>query len=188
MTGCLLLLSACGSPQMHTQTVPNETYRAALERTDPDKFDLPAHGSAEEAAMKERLLGLFTNYNAEYLTENVSKVYADEVYFRDAFHVMSDPVEIRDYFVRSLEALEACEFEFAEVAREGGDFYIRWNMRLKFKKAKDDEWEESLGMSHFRFNSQGQVIFHQDYWDPTDIVYRRIPIANRLIAYVKKKF
>ena len=29
------------------------------------------------------------------------------------------------------------------------------------------------------------VIFHWDYWDPTDIVYRRIPIA-RPIALRKK--
>jgi hypothetical protein len=42
-------------------------------------------------------------------------------------------------------------------------------------------------MSRMRFNSDGQVIFHQDYWDPTDIVYKRIPIAKQLIAYVKSK-
>jgi hypothetical protein len=36
-----------------------------------------------------------------------------------------------------------------------------------------------------RFNADGKVIFHQDYWDPTDIVYRRIPIAKQLIAFVK---
>ena len=44
-----------------------------------------------------------------------------------------------------------------------------------------------MGVSHFRFNSSGQVVFHQDYWDPTDIVYKRIPLVKQLIAYVKKK-
>jgi hypothetical protein len=42
-------------------------------------------------------------------------------------------------------------------------------------------------MSHIRYNSEGKVIFHQDYWDPTDIVYRRIPIAKQLISYTKGK-
>ena len=37
-----------------------------------------------------------------------------------------------------------------------------------------------------RFNADGQVIFHQDYWDPTDIVYKRID-REQLIAYVKRK-
>ena len=44
-----------------------------------------------------------------------------------------------------------------------------------------------MGMTRMRFNSEGQVIFHQDYWDPTDIVYVRIPVAKQLISYVKGK-
>jgi hypothetical protein len=60
-------------------------------------------------------------------------------------------------------------------------------MRLDFKKTPTGTWEESIGMTHMRFNSDGMVIFHQDYWDPTDIVYRRIPIAKQLIAFVKGK-
>ena len=181
-------LAGCASHEtMHTQTVPNADYRAALEATDPAKHELPPPGSAEETAMLDRVRDLFENYTRANLEANVSKVYAEDVYFRDAFKQFSDPEAIRDYLVEGLEPLEQIEFRLRHIARADGEFYIDWLMRLDFKKTPSGSWEESIGMTHMRFNNEGRVILHQDYWDPTDIVYRRIPIARSLIAYVKKK-
>jgi hypothetical protein len=172
---------------MHTQTVPDAKYLAALAKTDPAQFDLPAPGSAEEEAMLDGVKALFEQYNYDYLSANLEKVYAAEVYFRDAFKQFSSASDIREYMLAGLEPLEGAEFVFSNVARAGGDFYLDWTMRLDFKKTPSGTWEESIGVSRMRFNNDGQVIFHQDYWDPTDIVYKRIPIAKQLIGYVKKK-
>lgn len=184
---CLALTGCTAYKTMHTQSVPDSTYIAALERTDPAKFNLPPEGSAAEASMLRAVEDLFTNYTAANLELHVTKVYADEVYFRDAFKQLESAEAIRDYFLHGLAPLNDCEFVFNKVARSGGDFYIDWTMRLDFKKTPEGTWEESIGMTRMRFNSEGQIIFHQDYWDPTDIVYRRIPVARGLIAYVKKK-
>jgi hypothetical protein len=54
---------------------------------------------------------------------------------------------------------------------------------LRFKGK--ETFESSIGMSRFRFNSEGQVIFHQDYWDPTTLIYKKIPIAKQLIRFVQ---
>ncbi|MFU8848512.1 MAG: nuclear transport factor 2 family protein [Opitutales bacterium] len=171
----------------HTQTVPDTHYKAALEWTDPARHEVPPAGSPAEAAMLQRVEALFTNYNEEHLKENVTLVYADKLYFRDAFKQFTRAAEIRDYFLHGLAPLNAAEFEFRRVIRSGDEFYIDWLMRLDFKKTPDGNWEESIGMSHMRFDAEGRVIFQQDYWDPTDIVYQRIPIARQLINYVKKK-
>ena len=185
----LLAMTACknSSNDMHTQTVPDSDYKAALERSSPALFQLPAAGSAEEATMLAGIEDLFTNYTHENLSSKTTEVYAKEVYFRDAFKQFSHPEEIRDYMLHGLEPLTAAEFIFNRVIRSGGEFYIDWTMRLDFKSTPAGTWEESIGMSHIRYNSKGEVIFHQDYWDPTDIVYRRIPIAKQLIAYTKGK-
>lgn len=137
--------------------------------------------------MLKRVESLFTGYTRENLQENVTQVYAKQVYFRDAFKHFDNAGEIRDYFIHGLSALNAAEFDFRRVIRSGDEFYIDWVMRLDFKKTPEGTWEESMGMTHMRFNSEGKVIFHQDYWDPTDIVYQRIPIAKQLINFVKKR-
>ena len=186
----LALLIGCmtqDNKMIHSQTIPDSDYQAALKWTDPTRHSIPAEGSLKESEMLQRVEAIFGNYNKEYLQENVAKAYADKVYFRDAFKRFDSADEIRDYFVHGLSALTAAEFDFRRVIRSGDEFYIDWIMRLDFKKTPEGTWEESIGMTHMRFNSEGQVIFHQDYWDPTDIVYQRIPVAKQLINFVKKK-
>lgn len=184
------LLLGCITPSnqmIHTQTVPDHTYKAALEWTDPSQHNVPGEGSKAAEAMVERVESLFTNYTRDNLQENVTKVYAERVYFRDAFKQFDSADKIRDYFLHGLEPLNDARFDFKRIVRSGDEFYIDWVMRLDFKKTPEGTWEESIGMTHMRFNADGQVIFHQDYWDPTDIVYNRIPIAKQLINFVKKK-
>jgi len=192
LSGAIVLagvLAGCASSSstMHTQTVPDAGYKAALERTDPAKFALPGPGSDAEVAMLGRFEALFTNYSYENLEVNIERVYAPDVYFRDAFKQFDSAAGVKKYILAGLAPLDACEFVFNRIIRSEGEFYVDWTMRLDFKKTPPGTWEETIGMTHIRFNSEGQVIFHQDYWDPTDIVYRRIPIARQLIAYVKKK-
>lgn len=184
----LLCLTACTTTSdMHTQTIPDATYQKALAESDPTKYDLPAPGSEAEQAMIDRVKALFSDYTRENLADNITEVYAEDVYFRDAFKQFDKAAEIREYMLEGLKPLDGAEFVFNNVARSGGDFYFDWTMRLDFKKTPPNTWEESIGVSRMRFNSEGKVIFHQDYWDPTDIVYRRIPIAKQLIAFVKGK-
>ena len=184
------LFSGCAAKNpsfVHTQTVPDLQYKAALEWTDPSNFDVPAPGTEAEAAMLEAVQELFRDYTPETLEAKVTEVYAERVYFRDAFKQKGSAEEIKEYLLAGLAPLNDAEFEFRRVARAGDEFYLDWVMRLDFKKTPPGTWEESMGMTHMRFNSEGQVIFHQDYWDPTDIVYKRIPIAKQLINYVKGK-
>ena len=183
----LLLMVGCSPSTMHTQTTPDDKFKAALKASEPSSFDLPAAGSVEEANMLAGVKALFENYTHENLEANVQTVYAADVYFRDAFRQIDHAVDIEHYLVEGLEPLTACEFIFNNISRAGGDFYLDWTMRVDFKKTPPGTWEESMGMTRMRFNNEGQVIFHQDYWDPTDVVYVRIPVAKQLIAYVKGK-
>jgi hypothetical protein len=184
----LLLGCATKDDQMiHTQTVPDHNYKAALEWTDPSQHNVPEEGSLDAEAMIERVESLFTNYTRDYLQKNVTEVYAEKVYFRDAFKQFNSADMIRDYFLHGLAPLNDAQFDFRRIIRSGDEFYIDWVMRLDFKKTPEGSWEESIGMTHMRFNADGKVIFHQDYWDPTDVVYKRIPIARQLINFVKKK-
>lgn len=181
------LVGCQSNNNMHTQTTPDTAYLEALKTSDPAQFNLPEPGSAEESAMLQAVKDLFTDYSQENLAANIPQVYGSHLYFRDAFRLIRSPEELRTYMLNGLEPLEGAEFVFNDVARSGGDFYLNWTMRLDFKKTPTGTWEESIGITRLRYNSEGKVIFHQDYWDPTDIVYRRIPVASQLIGWVKKK-
>ena len=172
---------------MHEQTTPNTIYKNALDWTDPKHFDLATISSNQENRRIEKVVALFSNYTEANLRNNLREVYADRVYFRDAFKQLASAEAVESYMLAGLKPLDQAEFVFNRVAVTEGNYYFDWTMRLDFKKTPQGSWEESIGISHMRFDLEDKVIFHQDYWDPTDIVYRRIPIAKQLISLVKSK-
>ena len=170
---------------MHSQTNINSTYRSALEWTKPTQHQIPDAGSDAERLMLGQLEDLFTNYTYENLQLSFPKVYADEFYFRDAFKQFNRLDELMPYMLKGVEAVSGVKFVFNHIMRTKDEFFIEWTMSIQFKGK--DEFESSMGMSRFRFNSEGKVIFHQDYWDPTTVIYQKIPIAKQLIQFVQKR-
>ena len=169
---------------MHSQSKPDTSYLHALHWTDPANFKLPSHGSDLENNFVQQIEDLFTNYTYENINFNLPKLYADKIYFRDAFRQFNSSKELLPYMLKGVRAVENANFEFNKILKADGEFFIEWTMSIQFKGKKDSE--QSIGMSRFRFNSEGKVIFHQDYWDPTSIIYKKIPIASQLIRLVQK--
>lgn len=170
---------------MHSHTNLDSSYTRALEWTDPSLFTLPEVGSAEAIAMLERVESLFTNYTYENLAEQMPEVYAETIYFRDAFKQLDSSELLTAYMLHGVQAVDAVSFTFNHVMHSKGEYFIEWTMGIQFRG--ESEMETSIGMSRFRFNSEGRVIFHQDYWDPTTLIYKKIPIAKQLIHFVQKR-
>lgn len=179
------LLAGGPEKNTHRQTAPDPGYLAAMAETArPGNPGVPSGGAMETAAIAA-VTNLFTNYTADALRMNIRKVYADEVYFRDAFKQFDRAEEIEEYMLKGLEPVRSCTFAFEKVVAEGGDYYFPWTMVVSFKSDPEGVVNRTMGMSRMRFNAEGRVVLHQDYWDPTDLVWSRIPVASPLIRWVK---
>ena len=170
---------------MHSQTNLDSIYKNALVRTDPSQYKIPELGSEQECLMLKRVEDLYTNYTYENLQNSFPKVYAETIYFRDAFKQYNRLDELMPYMLKGVEAVSGVKFVFNHIMRSRSEFFIEWTMSIKFKGK--DYFESSIGMSRFRFDSCGKVIFHQDYWDPTAMIYQKIPIAKQLINFVQNR-
>jgi len=159
-------------------TVPDAAYAKALEETADQQPD-------DEDAALQALMNLFEDFTATNLKANTRKVYADTFYFRDGFRQFDRIDALETYMVHSTEPLRSCTFIFSEPVKNPPDYYLRWVMRVNLKRDEPERVDEVIGFSHIRFNPAGQVAFHQYYWDPPDLLYRRFPVANRLIGYVR---
>ena len=71
------------------------------------------------------------------------------------------------------------------IQRSGDDYYARWTMHLVSKAAKDKPID-ALGISHVRYNSEGMVVFQQDYWD-TSVMLDRLPVVGFWTRLVKRR-
>ncbi len=142
-------------------------------------------GSPEEVAALEGFSDLFSAFTPEAMRGKVRRVYAGDVYFNDTLKEIRGIDALEAYLVESAEAVEVGRVEIRDVARSGGNYYVRWVMELQFKKMRRGQMTRSIGISHLRFNAAGKVVYHQDYWDAAGGLFEHIPVVGWMIRTIK---
>jgi hypothetical protein len=133
---------------------------------------VPAAGSADEIAAVENFRHFFSSFAADRIEKLLPKTYAQDTYFNDTLKTIQGIVE-------------ACTVEVLDVTRnEHGEHLVRWKMMIRFKRFKKGQDTWTVGMSHLRFNAQGLVQYHQDYWNATDGIFRHIPVLGYMIEKI----
>ncbi|MDF3129199.1 hypothetical protein P0Y35_08335 [Kiritimatiellaeota bacterium B1221] len=188
-TLCFILLfiwlHQVGKSPRHHATGVTEAYKEALS-TSASLAENPEVGGAQEREWIANVEKAFHPFTPEGAAKYFPLAYAETLYFRDAFHHYTDLETMVAYMVKSAEMSPGVTFEFSPVVRSGIDFYLPWVMVLPSKNG--GEAQRSVGVSHLRFNAQGKVIFHQDYWDSADVLVPKVPVANGLIELVRRRF
>lgn len=175
-----LYLHGVGKKPRHDATVPNALYQEWEAKTRSQA----ATPSAEQLEQwTGRVKEAFTPFEAERAARNFPEAYAESFYFRDAFHLYTDLEEMTAYMVKTAEASPGVTFTFYDPVQSGIEVILPWTMVFPGK-----DGPQSLGVSHLRFNADGKVIFHQDYWDSADVLVPKVPVANGIIELVKRRF
>lgn len=172
------------SRNRHSETDWLGVYREAMRNTDPAVIGIP--DETVVAAARDQFVSFYRIYSREVIEKDLDSVYAEDAYFRDPFHEINGLSAIRTYFLRAAESVVHCSFDIQDFSGQDGEYYFRWVMHLELKRDKPGVSSETPGMSHVRFNRDGKVVFHVDYWDPSHSVYERIPVMASLVRIVRK--
>ena len=54
-----------------------------------------------------------------------------------------------------------------------------------FKNYNDGKVARSVGISHLRFDGDGKIVLHRDYWDAAGGLYEYLPVVGGLIRWIK---
>lgn len=174
-----------GKSPRHHATSPDSLYLEHLARSAELAVNPPS-GSEEEHVLVQKVMNAFNPFSYGNVTLKFPEAYAETFYFRDAFHIFTDRDTLVAYMQRTAQQSPGVTFEFEAPARNGIDFYLPWTMILPSRDGSESQ--RSLGVSRLRFNEQGLVIFHQDYWDSADVLVPRVPVANGIIELVRRRF
>ena len=178
-------LHAIGRVPRHYASAPDTAYLDGLESSQQAAVAPPS--PAEGAAWLERIQTCFGVFSVDNLEQTVDGTYAETFYFRDAFHVFTDRAALKDYMILSARTSPGVTFSYGTPFWNGVDAYLPWTMQLPPRK-DGEAGQHSMGLTHLRYNDQGQVIFHHDYWDSADVLVPRVPVANGLIELVRRRF
>lgn len=159
------------------------SYRDALQRA--KAIAGPTPGSPEESAALERFKSLFSDFKAPDFASRVRDVYAEDVWFNDTLKTVEGIDALEEYLLESAAAVESTTVEFEDLVAGDGDYYLRWSMRIRFKKLKRGQTTSSIGMTHLRFDRDGKVILHQDFWDSAAGLFEHVPAVGWMIRRIK---
>lgn len=144
--------------------------------------------AVEEQAAIARFQRFFADFSPNKITKLLPETYAERLYFNDTIKTVRERAELAHYLADSAAATESCVVQVHETLNNGkGDYFVRWVMTIRFKKFKKGQDTKTIGMSHLRFDQDGKVCFHQDYWDSTAGIFEHIPVVGWLIGKIKAR-
>ena len=119
--------------------------------------------TAAVPAMREaaaRVVEFFETLSPASL-DQLGALYTPQAYFKDPFNEVSTLADIRQIFSHMYEALAQPHFVVTGKTVRGG--------------------------SHLKFNAQGRVEFHRDYWDAAEELYEKLPVVGGLMRWLKQR-
>ena len=134
---------------------------------------------------EQKFLSLFGDFKKGTTEQVIQQLYADTFYFNDTFKTFNDIDALSAYLKETADLVELTTVEILDVSQSDTDYYLRWVMHMKFKAKGREVNSRSIGMTQIRFNDEGKVILHQDYWDGAEGFYQHLPIIGYIIRKIR---
>jgi steroid delta-isomerase len=180
LVGMILTLTACSDPAVMSPAELNRDYERVLEQTDQEAVVFKAGEAAEQAALS-LLERYFADMTRESVTELTARVYAPNAWLYDNLGIIKGADAVEAYFVQSLDNADAISVEFLQTSVAAPDYFVRWRMTIATDSLNNGEPLVSYGMSQFRFDAQGRVLVHRDFWDAGTGIYEYLPVLGGLV-------
>lgn len=177
----LMLLASAGSLRADSVT----SFETAMKTT--STVHTPPLGSPAEQQGIMRFENFLSHLDEQTARDETEKVYAPDAYFNDTIKTLHGSPAIRDYLIKTAHGLDSMSVRFDDVAVSGKNFYFRWTMDTRMKNLARGKTIRTIGVTLVRFDPQGRVILHQDFWDSAQGVWDHVPVLGTVIRWIRQK-
>jgi ketosteroid isomerase-like protein len=142
-----------------------------------------ARGAADPRVA--RIVALFEQL-APADVARLSEFYAGDAHFKDPFNDVVGLPYIQRVFAQMFVALDEPRFVVRDVLVDGDQCMLTWDFLFRFRRF-DRRPHTVRGATHLRFDAQGHVAVHRDYWDAAEEVYEKLPLLGVLMRWLKRR-
>lgn len=112
--------------------------------------------------------------------------YADDAYFRDPFNEVRGVPAIRKVFTHMFDQVGEPRFAICERIVDADAALLVWEFFFRPRGWGRGEQLIVRGVTHLKFDAEGRVVWHRDYWDAAEELYSRLPVIGWLMRRLKK--
>lgn len=131
----------------------------------------------------DRLLDWYATLTP-HSTGRAAEFYAADAHFRDPFNDVRGVPAVEVILRHMFEHTEQPRFIIGERIVQGDQAFATWTFVFALR-GKPYQVE---GGSHFRFNQQGLVTLHRDYWDAAEELLQKLPLVGPPIRWLRQRF
>ncbi len=117
--------------------------------------------------------------------ERMGEYYAPDAYFKDPFNEVRRLADIQVVFHRMYDHITAPRFAVTERVCDANGCFLVWDFEFRMKLWRPDVTQCIHGVTHLRFNAEGKVTYHRDYWDAAEELYQKLPLVGLLMRGLK---
>lgn len=125
----------------------------------------------------------------ESLTEDsiarMPAFYAEDATFTDPFNDVRGVPAIQRIFRHMFRQVDRPRFVVLERVADAEGAVLVWAFHFRFRRSGPDE--VIRGVSHLKFDDDGRVNFHRDYWDAAGELYSKLPGIKVLMGLLRRK-
>lgn len=136
----------------------------------------------------EEFSAFLSNLGAADSAQRAAQLYAPTLHFSDSLMHTRDRDDVVTHFQGLVDAETQVQVQMLQTLVFGPDVYLVWSMQSQFTPVRKTVTSDSIGITHLRFNQQGQVIMHQDFWDTGQGFYQHVPVLGRVIRSINNRF
>ena len=118
--------------------------------------------------------------------ERFGDFYSADAYFKDPFNEVRGLAPIQRIFTHMFTQVGEPRFVVTEsIVAENGAMLI-WEFNFQLKQWGKSQTQILRGVSHLRFDADGKVNFHRDYWDTGEELYMKLPAIGTLMRGLRR--
>ncbi|MDE2394958.1 MAG: nuclear transport factor 2 family protein [Burkholderiales bacterium] len=116
----------------------------------------------------------------------IDALYAADASFKDPFNEVRGRAAIRALFEHMFRQIEAPRFVFHRAVAQGDTAFLTWTML--YGRADGARAGQAIrGCTELRFDAEGRVALHRDYWDAAEELYEKLPLIGALMRALKRR-
>ncbi|WP_426112049.1 nuclear transport factor 2 family protein [Massilia sp. PWRC2] len=141
--------------------------------------------AAPNEAALERLIGFYESISEAALAQ-LACIYAADAAFKDPFNEVRGIAPITAIFRHMYQQVNDPRFVIRTRVLQGDDAFISWEFGFTMKRFSTAP-QTIRGATHVRFDGQGRVCLHRDYWDAAEELYEKLPLLGGLMRALKRR-
>lgn len=117
----------------------------------------------------------------------LGRIYSPSVRFIDPFNDVKGLAQVQAIFRHMFETLTQPHFVVTGKVVDGDQCFLLWDFHFRFRAFRRDVAQTIAGTSHLRFDSDGLITLHHDYWDAAHGLYQAMPVLGSLMRWLRRR-